>query len=107
MVENCSVKNKAFTYAEYNGLTGYIMSQYLEAIPAEQQTLGDMRVADRGAWIPMRSEALDEGTVIAWLAPDVCLQACVDTRNGYVYALFNGIKGYVLLSDLVPAENEM
>ena len=104
LVENCKAKTKAFIYAEYNGLSGYIMAQYLEPVPQEQLMLGDLRTAQRGEWIAMRLLASDEEPVIQWLAPGMHLEGCVDSMKGFAYGQCNGVKGYVLLTDLEPAE---
>lgn len=103
LVGNCSVKTKAFTYAEYNGLSGYIMAQYLEPVPQEQLALGDLSVVDRGAWVAMRLQPGDEAQVIQWLAPGARMESCIDALNGFVYGQCNGLKGYVRLEDLKPA----
>ena len=105
LVENCSPKSKAFIYAEYNGLSGYIMAQYLEPVPQEQLTLGDLCAVDRGEWIAMRLHAQAESPVIQWMAPGARVEACVDTLDGFAYGQHNGLKGYVLLTDLQPAED--
>ena len=105
LVENCSVKNKAFTYAEYNGLSGYIMTQYLEPVPEEQKTMDDLQVINRGQWIAMRLTASEEAQVIQWLAPGIRLEGCVDSMKGFAYGQCNGLKGYVRMTDLQTAEN--
>ncbi len=105
LVENCSVKNKAFIYAEYNGLSGYIMAQYLEPVPQEQLLLGDLYVVDRGAWIAMRLLASEEEPVMQWLAPGMRVEGCVDSMKGFAYGQCKGLKGYVRLTDLQPTEN--
>jgi len=104
LVENCSTKTKTFTYAEYNGQSGYIMSQYLEPVPQEQLQLGDRCVVDRGEWIAMRFQAADDERVIQWLAPGARMEACVDSLSGFAYGQCNGLKGYVRLTDLQPAD---
>lgn len=105
IVENCSVKNKAFTYAEYSGMSGYIMSQYLEIVPTEQALIGDLCIVSRGEWIPMRSGPFEAEQIIAWLAPGMRVEACVESIEGFAYGTANGMKGYVRLADLeaIPA----
>ena len=49
LVENCREESKAFHYAEYGGMSGYIMAQYLEAIPEAENYLGDLVVAAQTA----------------------------------------------------------
>ena len=105
LVENCSTKTKAFIYAEYNGLSGYIMAQYLEPVPQEQLQIGDLYVVDRGEWIAMRLQAADDVPVIQWLAPGARMEACVDSLSGFAYGQCNGLKGYVRLTDLQAAED--
>lgn len=104
VVENCSAKTKAFTYAEYQGVSGYIMSQYLEIIPEEEYLLGDLCAAERGAWIPMRTHPDQNERVIQWLAPGAVVEACVEASNGFAYGQHNGLKGYVDLNDLYAGE---
>lgn len=100
IVENCSTKNKAFTYAEYSGMSGYIMSQYLELVPTEQALLGDLCVVSRGQWIAMRCGPFEAERIVAWLAPGMRVEACVESIEGFAYGTANGMKGYVRLSDL-------
>ena len=106
LVENCSTKNKTFTYAQYQGLSGYIMTQYLEPVPQEQVELGDLRVVDRGEWVAMRVHASDEAPIIQWLAPGMRMEACIDSMNGFAYGECNGLKGYVYLTALEAAQQE-
>ena len=106
IVENCKVKNKAFTYAEFRGVGGYIMSKYLEEVPMDQALLGDMQAVDRGAWIAMHALSSDHTPVIQWLAPGTHVQACVDSMDGFAYGLCNGMRGYVQLKDLRPLAAE-
>jgi len=102
LVENCAPKTKTFSYAEYQGLSGYILTQYLE--PVEQEQMNDHDVIDRGEWIAMRVEAADDAPVIQWLAPGTRVAACMDLMNGFAYGQCNGMKGYVRLSDLETGE---
>ena len=102
IVENCRVKNKAFTYAEFGGMGGYIMSKYLEEVPMDRALMGERQVVDRGEWIPMRALSSDHTPVIQWLAPEMLVQVCVDSLDGFAYVLCNGMRGYVQQADLRP-----
>jgi len=106
IVENCSVKTKAFIYAEYNGMSGYIMAQYLEIVPVDQTLLGDRTIADRGAWIPMRLGPSDGEMIIRWTAPGMRMEDCVESSGGFVYGMCDGMKGYVRLEDLAAPQAE-
>jgi len=107
IVENCSVKTKAFTYAEYGGLSGYIMSQYLDVVPVEQTYLGDMTIADCGNWIAMHLGPAEEETVIRWMAPGTRIEDCVESIVGFVYGLCDGLKGYIRLTNLQVTNQEL
>lgn len=106
IVENCSAETKAFVYAEYNGMSGYIMAQYLQSVPVEQTPLVDMRVVDTGAWVPMRLGPSEADTVIQWMAPDTRIAAGKESANGYAYIELGGLKGYVRLDALASVEVE-
>ena len=106
VVENCSAQTKAFTYAEYMGLSGYIMAQYLEIVPVEQKLLGDMRVVDTGAWSPMRLGPSEMDAVIRWMAPGTLIEACRESADGFAYSELEGMKGYIRLDALMAVADE-
>ena len=106
VVENCKAETKAFTYAEYGGLSGYIMTQYLEAVPVEQVLLGDMCVTAHGVWTPMYLGIKAGDPVIQWLAPGATVKECTESAEGFAYGMCNGLKGYVRMDVLEALQME-
>lgn len=106
VVANCAKENKAFTYAEYGDLSGYIMSQYLEVVPVEVISLGDMRVSAQGVWTPMYLGTLEHDPVIQWLAPDTIVKECTESADGFAYGTCNGLKGYIRMDVLEAQRTE-
>ena len=104
VVANCANASKAFIYAEYGGLSGYIMSQYLEVVPVELIHLGDMRVAAEGMWTPMYLGAAETEPVIQWMAPGVIVEDCTESADGFAYGMSSGMKGYIRLDALKAAD---
>ena len=95
LVENCREESKAFHYAEYNGMSGYIMAQYLEPIPDAETYLGERVIADLGEWIPMYADTTAEAMVVQWLAPQETLEDARISLEGFICAASRGMKGYV------------
>ncbi|MBQ8617284.1 MAG: hypothetical protein IJ418_07180 [Clostridia bacterium] len=103
VVENCAAATKAFTYGEYGGMSGYIMTQYLEIVPVEQVMLGDMYVSAQGVWTPMYLGASQNEPVIQWLAPGTMVSECKESADGFVYGAREGMKGYIRMDALEKA----
>ena len=109
LVENCREESKAFHYAEYNGMSGYIMAQYLEAIPDEQTYLGERVTADLGAWVPMYADTTEGAVIVQWLPPQETVEDARISLEGFICGTCRGMKGYVrsdALTEKVPALGE-
>ena len=105
LVENCREESKAFLYAEYSGMSGYILAQYLEAVPVEQTYLGEMRIIDGAAWTPMYADTTNGATVIQWMAPGERIEDARESVEGMVCGVCRGVRGYVKSSAAVLIEN--
>ena len=95
LVENCREESKAFHYAEYGGMSGYIMAQYLEAIPEAENYLGDLVVAAQGTWTPMYADTTQSAAIVQWMAPGEQMKDARKSLEGFVYGTCRGVKGYV------------
>ena len=104
LVENCRKENKTFYYGEFRGMSGYIMTQYLETAadvlsdPSEMMIIG-------GQWAPMYADTTENATLLQWMAPGERLKDAREPVDGFIYGSCRGVKGYVAAHLAAPAEN--
>jgi len=104
IVENCSVQSNSFTYAEYDGRSGYIASEYLIPAQGKQMTLGDLRVVNCSEWINMR-EMPDTGAKrLAKVPLGALFEDCSAAENGFVFGRYQGQEGYISADYLSSAQ---
>lgn len=101
IVKNCSVQNKQFTYAEYDGRSGFIASEYLAPAEAVHMSLGDLRVANCSDWVNMRAAPGTEAKRLAKVPLGARFENCTASENGYVFGTYNGQQGYISADYLV------
>ena len=95
LVENCRTETKAFHSGEYGGIRGYILAQYLEAIPEAQMDLGKMYVISGGEWAPMYADTTSSSAIVQWMVPGEQIEAARESVEGYIYGICRGARGYI------------
>ena len=104
LLENCRKENKAFYYGEFRGMGGYILAQYLEAVPDVQVDPGEMIIVGE-KWVPMYADTTSGAAIVQWMAPGEKLKEAREPVDGFIYASCRGVKGYVAAHLASPAEN--
>ena len=103
-VENCAKENDKFTYAEYDGRCGFILSEYLKPVEAEKMFLGDLMVTNCTDYVNMRAEPGTEAKRVARVPVNAVLKGCVAAENGFVFGRYNDVEGYVSAAYLGSVE---
>jgi len=95
IVENCSKENDKFTYAEYDGRCGFILSEYLEPAEAEKMFLGNLRVINCTDYVNMRAEPGIEAKRVARVPAGALVENCTASDNGFIFGRYQGKEGYI------------
>lgn len=109
MVENCIIHDEEFTYAEYDGRCGFILSEYLE--PASENAsiigweyFGDLRVHQCDSWVSMYEEPDTDSERVAKVPLGEIVRDCYINYGEFIYGEYNGKKGFILGEYLIEAE---
>jgi len=94
-VENCAVENEDFTYAEYDGRCGYILSDYLEPAEPEKMYLGNLRVINCTDYVNMRAAPGTESKRIARVPVGSLVENCTAAENGFIFGRYQDKEGYI------------
>ena len=94
-VENCSKENEKYTYAEYEGRCGFILSEYLEPVETEKMYLGNLVVINCTDYVNMRAEPGIEAKRVARVPAGATVENCTASENGFVFGKYKGKEGYI------------
>ena len=116
-VEDCYRVDDDFCYGTYGGMTGYILSKYLEEINSgypsfvgyqEEETenaggyVGAMVVVNCKEWVSMRSDPDTGATRLQKVPLNAVVEDCAWYTEDFVYGTYNGVSGYILGEYLKP-----
>lgn len=109
MVENCVIHDDDFTYAEYDGRCGFILSEYLEEEKTNEhlygwEYFGDLRVYGCDSWVSLYEEMDTDSRRILKIPLGAVIEDCYINSCDFVYGEYQGKQGYVLEKYLIEAE---
>jgi len=94
-VENCARENEKFTYVEYDGRSGFVLSEYLQPAEAEKMHLGNLVVINCTDYVNMRAEPGVESKRIARVPAGALVENCTASDNGFVFGRYKDKEGYI------------
>lgn len=96
VVYDCEYYADDFTYVNYNGMAGYVLTEYI--------TLGDENIAEPdlsvkyvtncNAEVSLRAEPTTESKRLAWVPKGTAIEA-LGAKDGYFYVCYEGEFGYI------------
>jgi len=99
-VTNCQSVSTTFTYCQYNGAWGYVLTEYLSTnapmTGGSDSYVGEMRVVNCNEWVSLRSQPSTSSSRIAKVPLGAVLMECTRYSSQFVYGNYNGQWGYVL-----------
>lgn len=108
VVRNCYVYDEKFTYCEFGGKSGYILSEYL--LPSDGiKTFGMMKVVKCKEYITLREKPSTSAAEVARVPLNAIVYEAAYESSSFTYVEYDGKSGYVLtkyLSDVPDSENE-
>ena len=110
VLTDCSWVSQTFIYATYEGVSGYVLSKYVEAIETEPQaetaqteTTGlDMTVYGTDA--KLYAEANENANVLAEIPAGETISNCYNYNAEFVYCEYQGMIGYVAAAELINVD---
>lgn len=101
VLENCWSGYGDYYYVEYDGMPGYIHSDYLEVYDGPDELYYSeyyevMQVVGAPDWTPLREMADVNSKELAKLPNGAILTSCIYYADDYTYVEYNGLEGYVL-----------
>lgn len=94
-VTNCRWESTDYIYAEYNGWSGYIMSQYLMQA-ANGGYIGTMQVVNCEDWVSLRKYPDSSADRLIKVPLGATVTDCRWESADYIYAEYNGWGGYIM-----------
>ena len=94
-----------FTYCYYNGLSGYILSDYLGnscSVPVFGSYLGQARVINCSSWVSLRSYPSTSASRVTTVPLGAWVEAYY-YNSEYTECYYNGLHGYILSTYLSTA----
>lgn len=105
VVYDCEYYADDFTYVNYNGMAGYVLTEYI--------TLGDENIAEPdlsvkyvtncNAEVSLRAEPTTESERLAWVPKGTAIEA-LGAKDGYFYVCYEGEYGYIFSDYLANIE---
>ena len=96
-VTNCVVHDDQFTYAEYDGRCGFILTKYLdfgEETGWEDDITGYMQVINCDSWVSFREQPTSASRRLAKVPKDTIVEVLGES-DGYFSVIYNGMEGYI------------
>lgn len=99
-VQNCESASSTFTHCTYNGMSGYVLTEYLSVhaptAGGSDSYIGEMRVVNCNDWVSLRSGPSTSASRITTVPLGAVLMECTRYSAKFVYGNYNGQWGYVL-----------
>ncbi|MBQ2956332.1 MAG: SH3 domain-containing protein [Clostridia bacterium] len=96
VVYNCTYYADDFTYVEYNGMEGYVLTEYI-TLGSENDSAPDLSVkyvTNCNEEVSLRAAPGSSSERLAWVPKNTAVQA-LDAENGYFYVCYEGTYGYI------------
>ena len=107
-VTGCIVYSEGFTFCKYNGIWGYILSEYLSGASAQAQTrneyIGSMQVVNCKEWVSLRASANTSSSRLAKIPLGAVVYDCTGYYGDFIHCTYEGQPGYVLAEYLTAPE---
>lgn len=104
-VENCSRTGTGFVYAEYNGIAGYILDDYLStSFKTRGGFVGNMKVVNCQDWVSLRKTASTGADRLAEVPLGAVVTNCKWESSKFLYCEYNGQGGYILANYLLKTD---
>ncbi len=105
-VTGCIVYSEGFTFCKYNGIWGYILSEYLSGASAQAQTrneyIGSMQVVNCKEWVSLRASASKSSARLVKIPLGMVVSNCHWYSEDFIRCEYGGRTGYVLAEYLIP-----
>lgn len=97
LVTHCTEAFDGFIFCEYNGKSGYILSQYLGSTDytEEDGILPNQMVVNVVEYATMHSGPSSSSNRVARVPVGAVVTSCVKDTGNYVYCEYNGNSGYI------------
>ena len=120
IVNNCIQQDEDFTYCEYDGRCGFILTQYLtdDVKPTQKGDfdhfgglpvnyyLGMMRVANCASSVTLRKEPTTDSNALTQVPLNAVVRSCSVAENGFVECCYEDLTGYILGDYLIVVTAE-
>ena len=98
IVENCYSGYGEYCYVEWDGVSGYIHSQYLEVFEGDKEFYYAypeyyevMQIVDCPDWTPLREMADVNADILAEIPIGAVVYNCLYYADDYTYVEYNGV----------------
>ena len=93
---DCLFYGDDFTYVNYNGMGGYVLTEYITLGDGNevQPDLSVKYVTNCNEEVSLRAEPTNESERLAWVSKGTAIEA-LDAKDGYFYVCYEGQYGYI------------
>jgi len=106
LVQDCIVYSDGFTFCCYDGIEGYILSEYLTSSLGQcAYELGTMQVANCEDWVSLRASDSTSSARLAKIPLGARVYDCIGYYGDFIHCTYEGQSGYVLAEYLVSQGN--
>jgi len=107
VVTNCYYQDDKYTYCEYNGVGGYILSNTLSFIYgpigyeySEEDYLGNMQIVNCQSYASLRDYPSTSANLLVRVPLGEIVTNVFYQDDRFSYCIYNGIEGYILNNNL-------
>ncbi len=107
VVTDCYWYSQSFIYATYEGVSGYILSEYVQKIAETQTESTGQDMTVYGTDAKLYAEADVNASVLAEIPAGETLSNCYTYNSEFVYCEYRGMIGYVSATELVNMDTSV